>query len=408
MHRGVRDDHAVVLLVQGLHAVEDLDGLGQRRLVDEHRLEAALERCILLDVLAVLVECGRTDALDLAARERGLEDVGRVDGALGRAGADERVQLIDEQHYLAAGADLVQDLLQALFELAAVLGARDQRAHVEREHALVLQRLGHVAGVELLREALRDRGLAHAWFADQRRVVLGAAAQDLDHALDLRLAPDHRVELVAARELGEVAAKLVEQRRLRRLLRRRLGFGLGARVVKQPLDLSAHLLQVRAEVLEDVGGDALTLDEQAKQQVLGADVVVAHAPRFLEGDLDDLLHARRGDDLLDDDPLVAAEDGLNRLADLSNLDAKVVQDLGRQAFTLAEQSEEQVLGTDVAVVRSFCFFLGERQNFLGSLGNSFKRLQDPFPPGLFLRLLGGASTSSTTELWYPAVPPYLI
>ena len=108
----------------------------RRRLVDEHRLETALERGVLLDVLAVLVERGRADALNLTARERRLEDVGGVDGAFGGARADQRVQLVDEEDDLARRANLVEDLLQALLEFAAVLGARDERAHVEREHAL--------------------------------------------------------------------------------------------------------------------------------------------------------------------------------------------------------------------------------------------------------------------------------
>src|SRR6266851_3086435 len=335
MNRGVGDRDAVVLLVQRLDAVEDFDCLGQRRLVDVHRLEAALERSILLDVLAVLVEGRRADALDLAAGERGLEDVGRVDGAFGRTGADQRVQLIDEQHDLAAGADLVEDLLQALFELTAVLGARDQSAHVEREHALVLQRLGHVAEVDLLREAFGDPGLA-----DERGVVLGAAAQDLDDALDLHLSADHRVELVAARELGEVAAELIEQRRLGRLLRRGLGLGLRARVVQETLDLGANLLERRPQVLEHVSRDALAFDKQTEQQVLGADVVVAHAPRLFEGDLDHLLDARRRNDLLDDDPLVATEDRLDRLANLADLHAKVVQNLGGEALAFTEKTQK--------------------------------------------------------------------
>ena len=186
----------MVLLVQRTDAVQDLDGLGERRLVDEHRLEAALERCVLLDVLAVLVERGRADALDLAARERGLEDVGGVDGAFGGAGADQRVQLVDEEDHLARRADLVEDLLEALLELAAVLGARDERAHVEREHALAHQRLGDVAEDDLLREALGDGGLADAGLTDERRVVLGAPAEDLHDALDLHRAADHRVERV--------------------------------------------------------------------------------------------------------------------------------------------------------------------------------------------------------------------
>ena len=97
-------------------------------------------------------------------------------------------------------------------------------------------------------------------------------------------------------------------------------------------------------------GDALAFDQEAEEQVLGADVVVAHALRLFEGDLDHLFHPRRRDDLLDDDPLVATEDRLDRLADLANLDAEVVQDLCGQAITFAEKSEEQVLCPDIAVM----------------------------------------------------------
>src|SRR6266550_4322753 len=190
-------------------------------------------------------------------------------------------------------------------------------------------------------------------------------------------------------------------------LGRRLGFGLRARVVKQALDLGAHLLEVRAKVFEDVRSDALALDEQAEEQVLCADVVVAHPPRFLERDLDDLLDTRRRNDLLDDDPLVPAEDRFDGLPDFADLYPKVVENLGGQAFTFTEQPQEEMLGADIAVVRSFCFFLSKRQNLLGPLSKSLKRIQDPYPPGLLLRLLGGASTSSTLH-WYRVVPLHLI
>ena len=64
---------------------------------DEDRLEAALERGVLLDVLAVLVERGRADAAQLAAGEHRLDDVAGVHRALGRARADDRVELVDEE-----------------------------------------------------------------------------------------------------------------------------------------------------------------------------------------------------------------------------------------------------------------------------------------------------------------------
>ena len=85
------------------------------------------------------------------------------------------------------------------------------RAEVEREHALVLEPLGHVAGGDALRDALDDGGLADAGLADEHRVVLGAPRQHLDDAADLLVAADHRVELALARHLGEVARVLLER-----------------------------------------------------------------------------------------------------------------------------------------------------------------------------------------------------
>jgi hypothetical protein len=73
-----------------------------------------------------------------------------------------------------ARGDLLEHGLEALLELAAVLGAGDQRADVERDEPLVAQAVGHVAVDDALREALGDRGLAHAGLADEHRVVLGA------------------------------------------------------------------------------------------------------------------------------------------------------------------------------------------------------------------------------------------
>ena len=53
------------------------------------------------------------------------------------------------------------------------------------------------------------------------------------------------------------------------------------------LDLGAHGLERDAERLERLGRDALTLVDQAEQDVLGPDVVVVEEPRlFLREDHD--------------------------------------------------------------------------------------------------------------------------
>ena len=89
--RRVGDPHAVVHLVALLQPTEDRDRVLHARLAHKHRLEPPLERRILLDVLPILVERGRADRAELAAREHRLQHVARVDGALGAARADDRV-----------------------------------------------------------------------------------------------------------------------------------------------------------------------------------------------------------------------------------------------------------------------------------------------------------------------------
>ena len=171
--RLILDFDAVEDLVALLEAAQDGDRVLDGRLSDHHGLEAALERCVLLDVLAVFVERGRTDAVQLAACEHRLEQVACIHAALGLARADDRVELVDEQDDAAvAGLDVVQHRLEALFKLAAELRARDQRAHVEGEDRLVLEAVRHVAAHNALRKALGDSRLADARLADEHRIVL--------------------------------------------------------------------------------------------------------------------------------------------------------------------------------------------------------------------------------------------
>jgi hypothetical protein len=195
----------MVHLVLFLQAAQDGDGGLHAGLAHQDLLEAALQRGVFLDVLAVFVQRGGAHAVQLAARQRRLEHVARVHGALGLAGADHGVQLVDEDDGLAfVLGQFVQHGLQALLELAAELGAGQQRGHVERQHALALERLGHLAGDDALRQAFDDGGLAHAGLADQHGVVLGAALQHLDGAADFLVAADDRVELAQAGALGQV------------------------------------------------------------------------------------------------------------------------------------------------------------------------------------------------------------
>ena len=196
-----------MFLVAVLDPAKNLDRLLDRRLFNHDRLEATLKCRISLDVLAIVIQRRRADRLELAACEGWLEDVGRVDGAFGSAGAYEHVQLVDKQHAVARALDLFHDLLQALLELAAILGASDQGANVERQQSLALQRFGHITRGDVLSQALDDRRLAHAGLADQDRVVLGSAGKNLHHSLDFFRAANHRIQRSRSRRSRKIKAQ---------------------------------------------------------------------------------------------------------------------------------------------------------------------------------------------------------
>ena len=164
----------MVDLVLLLQAAQDGDRVLHRWLGDEDGLEPARQGGVLLHVLAVLVEGRGADAVQLAPGQGGLEQVGGVHGALGLAGTDQGVHLVDEQDDRAlGGGHLVQHRLEALLELAAVLRAGDQGTHVEGQELLVPEALGNVAVDDPLGEALDDGGLADSGLADQDGIVLG-------------------------------------------------------------------------------------------------------------------------------------------------------------------------------------------------------------------------------------------
>ena len=88
-------------LVSRAEPLQDLNRLLLGWFGNDHLREAALECRILLNMLSVLVKRGGADALDLAAREWRLQDVGRINRTLSGASANQRVQLINKENRVA-------------------------------------------------------------------------------------------------------------------------------------------------------------------------------------------------------------------------------------------------------------------------------------------------------------------
>jgi len=282
--RRILDLDAVVRFVARFETAQDGDRVLDRRLADVHRLKATLQRGVLFDVLAVLVQGRSADAAQFAAGQRGLEQIRGVGAALGASGADHRVQFVDEHDHVAAGVlHFPEHGLQPVLEFAAELGAGDHRAHVQGDDPFVLQALGHVALHDAQRQAFGDRRLAHAGLADQHGVVLGAAGQHLDHAADFAVAADHRIQLALAGALHQVDAIPLQSLEL----------------VLRALVRHSAAAADRAQGGQHVGlADAVDLQQvlrfagrlgQRQQQMLRRDKVVLHGLGFARAGLQNLL-----------------------------------------------------------------------------------------------------------------------
>ena len=153
-------------------------------------------------------------------------------------------------------------------------------------------------------------------------------------------------------------------------------------------DLLADPVEVGAELDQHLGGDALALADQAEQDVLGADVVVAELQRLAQRQLQHLLGPRRERDVPARRLLALADDLLDLLADALQGDAEALQRLGGDALALVDQAEQDVLGADVVVVEHPGLFLG----------------QDDHPP----RSVGEPLEHALVLLTYASVPRELL
>ena len=122
------------------------------------------------------------------------------------------MQLIDEQDDLALGLlHLVQHGFQPFLKFAPVLGARDQRAHIQRENGLVLQLFGDVLLHDSLGKPLGNGGFANAGFADENGVVLRLPGQNADNVPDFLIPADHRIHLLLSCPLDQIGAVLFQR-----------------------------------------------------------------------------------------------------------------------------------------------------------------------------------------------------
>ena len=327
---------------------------------------------------AVFIERCRADDLDLPARKGRLQDVGSVDAAFRRTCADDRVQFVDEQDGAAVLTQFCDGIRDALFKLAAVFRAREHRAKVERHDPLVLQQFRDPARGDALCKPFNDRAFAHARVADERGVVFRAAAEDLDHALDLRLPADDGVELTIARSARQVAAELVEHRRSLPCVGRFAG-SLSGRTPAGEHGLQA--LHIRAKILQNAHGNGIPLPQDGKQDMLCADIPHFEGLCFIKAQFKDLLRARRIAEAVGEVIVAAADECVRPLRDGLLGHAEGGKRPVGSAFSLPDQAEEKMLAADIVVPHCPRSFLRKGQGALCALGASFQKAHMCFLSG---------------------------
>ena len=329
-------------------AAKDRNRVFDAGLMDHYGLEAPFKSRILLDVLAVLVKRRSADAVQLAAGQKRLQQVAGVHGAFGLAGANDGMQFVDEENDLSFGGGyFFKDRLEPFFELATELSAGDEGAHVECDDLLFLNPFGDVAADDAVGKTFGNGRFADAGFADEHRVILGAAREDLNDPADLFIAADDRVKLVELGKLRQVTAVLFERfvGGLGILRRHSLG---AANFFKGGLNAGAR----EAELSEQFAGGAVVAGV-GQEQVFDRDVVVLQLLGFGLGVSDDFGKARRdveglgrwgiGDfwefvELLDD----AVRESIER-------DVCPFQERRDKALVLAKERGEEVFRVELVV-----------------------------------------------------------
>jgi len=221
---------------------------------------------------------GGADRAQLAAGEHRLEQVGRVDRALGGAGAHDRVQLVDERMMVPPASEIS---LRTAF-------SRSSNSPRYFEPAI-----SPPMSSAITRRSRRESGMSPAtmrWARPSTIAVLPTPGSPIRTGLffvrrertwidpaDLIVAPDHRVQLALLGKFGEVAPELLE--RLVLVLRVLVGHAVRPAHV---LDSAQQRLVVGAGGAQRLAGGCLGLG-QREQQVLGGDVLVLELARLLLG-----------------------------------------------------------------------------------------------------------------------------
>ena len=192
-----------------------------------------------------------------------------------------------------------------------------------------------------------DNGrLADAGFADQHRIVLGAAAENLQHPLDFVGPADDRIQLTFLGQLGQIASELIECRRVA------LPIALTRSGLPEKRDgqLSGGQ-EIGAEAAENLSADPFFFSEQAQQKMFAPDMIVAEKTGFFDPVFDHLLDpGAEGNFAKGHRGAAAGQVPLDFQSDLLGRESHLFQNHQGDAVGFAKDGQDEMLGPEVVVL----------------------------------------------------------
>ena len=190
--------------------------------------------------------------------------------------------LVDKEQHLALGrCNLLNHSLESLLELALILCSCNQRTHIQRVEHLILQILGYIAIHNAVGDTLGNSCLTDTCLADEYRVVLRAARENLQYAAYLLIATNDGIETSRTRSLVEVYSILAQRIELHSL-----GLRANALALAELLDSGYKLLLANAIAMQNVACRAALLGHSS-DDMLDRSVAIGKQTREIRSTLNE-------------------------------------------------------------------------------------------------------------------------
>ena len=304
------------------------------------------------------------------------------------------MQFIDEQQDSPLGGlHLCEHCLQPFLELAPILRARDQRSHVEREDGLVAQTLRYVTVGDPLSEPFHNRCLPDPRIADEHRVVLGLARQDLYDPAYLTVPAYDGVEPPRSGVCHQVTTVFFQS-----LVRHFWHCGGDALIAPHRREGLQKTVTVDAFCAQQPASRSVRpLIDECDEQVLDGHVLVLQPMRL------SLRRIQQPGQPLGDEDLTRSGTRPARSRSASELcfhlgvqpirvGAGLAKEARREPVRLIEQCQQQMFAVDLGVTEPQGFRLGVLQRLLRLLGQCVR--VHLLPPSRRVPLLKAASSAA--------------